>query len=278
MTRGLFKCHTLVIYCHLIEVSRSNFGAEMLGAGWSFQILFPRSMDQSGYIFVASSSFPFFMRSLFGLLMASFGAFWLFSVACGMVQEFRRTERFKWIVAIMSFLLFFGAGGFFATMLSGTGVLKLPTSREWPAGYVKGVITAEDGTHIVPLIPSGRIQTYDAQWRFIRGWNIDIGHGFELQSSPNRVIEVFSESGIHLCSFTEEGYLIPLTTTLPEPFSEQSMVVPTSFWLWPFSSPFLSWGVMVIGFAGIAILRKIGRKGSALEGTGKETGVSGVGL
>jgi hypothetical protein len=35
------------------------------------------------------------------------------------------------------------------------------------------------------------------------------------------------------------------------------VVVPTSPLLWVFSSPFLSWGLAVIGFVGLAILKKI---------------------
>jgi hypothetical protein len=58
--------------------------------------------------------------------------------------------------------------------------------------------------------------------------------------------------------------LIAPGRVLPESFATlpkgQSVVVPTSPLLWVFSSPFLSWGVMVIGFVGMAILKKIDRR------------------
>jgi len=101
------------------------------------------------------------MSSLFNLFIALFAGFWLFLAARGMARQFKQADRFKWIVAGMYFLIFIGASGFFAAALSATGVFKLPTSREWLAGYVSGVVTAADGKYIVPLVPSGRVQLYD---------------------------------------------------------------------------------------------------------------------
>jgi hypothetical protein len=215
--------------------------------------------ETSRGIFVAS------MGSLFGLFLALFAGFWLFLAGRGMAREFKKADRFKWIVAVMYLLILIGASGFFAAALSATGVLKLPTYREWPAGYVSGVVTAADGKYIVPLVPSGRVQLYDSQWHFIRGWNVAAGGGdFKVQYSPNAVIEVFTARGEHHYSFTEDGHLVSSTRILPDTFSSlptgQSVVVPTSPLLWVFSSPFLSWGVMVIGFVGMAILKKIDRR------------------
>jgi hypothetical protein len=87
-------------------------------------------------------------------------------------------------------------------------------------------------------------------------------YGFSFRSARRAVRRVRAALG---CSrqgtFTEDGYLIASTTALREALSAlpqgQSVVVPTSPLLWVFSSPFLSWGVALIGFAGIVILRKI---------------------
>jgi hypothetical protein len=122
------------------------------------------------------------MGSLFGMLVALFAGFWLFFAARGMAREFKRADRFKWIVGVMYFFVLIGASGFFAAALSAVGIFKLPSSREWPAGYVSGVVTTPDGKYIVPLVPSGRVQLYDSQWHFIRGWNVDAGGGdFKVQ-------------------------------------------------------------------------------------------------
>jgi hypothetical protein len=202
------------------------------------------------------------MKSLFNLFIALFAGFWLFFVSRYLVRQFNRGNRFRWIVAILSILVLIGGGGFFAAGLSATGVIKLPASREWPAGYVSGVVTTGHGDYIVPLVPSGRVQLYDAQWHFIRGWNVDAAGGdFKVEYSPDALIEVFTARGNHHYSFTGEGRLIVPARILPETFASlprgDSVVVPTSPLLWVFSSPFLSWGVAVIGFIGLAALKKI---------------------
>jgi hypothetical protein len=205
------------------------------------------------------------MRSLFNWLIVLFAGFWFFLAARGMARDFKRADRLRWTVAVMYFLILIGAGGFFAAALSAMGVLKLPTYREWPAGYVRGVVTAADGKYIVPLVPSGRVQLYDTQWHFIRGWNVDAGGGaFKVECSQDGLIEVVTARGNRHYSFTEEGHLVALTRILPETFASlptgEPVVVPTQALLWIFSSPFLSWAVAVIGFVGLAILKKIGSR------------------
>jgi hypothetical protein len=205
------------------------------------------------------------MRNLFGLLMAAFSAFWMFLCARGLARALRAPDRAKWIVGLTYLLVLVGAGGFFASALSATGIIKLPSSYEWPVGYVRGVVTTADGKHIVPLMPSGRLQIYDTQWHFMRGWNVDAGGGdFKVECSSDGRIEVFTARGERHYSFTEDGHLVASTRILPETFaslpSDDSVVVPTPPLLWVFSSPFLSWGLAVIGFVGLAILKKMGSR------------------
>jgi hypothetical protein len=85
------------------------------------------------------------MRSLFNWLITLFAGFWLFLAARGMGRDFKRADGLRWTVVVMYSLILIGAGGFFAAALSATGVLKLPTYREWPGGYVRGVVIATDG-------------------------------------------------------------------------------------------------------------------------------------
>lgn len=205
------------------------------------------------------------MHNPFGLFLALFAAFWLFLAARGMAKELNAPERTKWIKGTMYLLILIGAGGFFAAALSATGVIKLPPAYEWPAGYVRGVVSTGDGKHIVPLTPSGRLQIYDSHWHFIRGWNVDAGGGeFKVQCSSNDEVEVFTARGEHHYSFTQDGRLLS-SEGLSQPFASppnegQSVVVPTSTLLWIFSSPFLSWGVAVVGFVGLAVLKKMGHR------------------
>jgi hypothetical protein len=165
----------------------------------------------------------------------------------------------------MGFLVIIGSAGFFAEMLSAEGLIKLPNSSEWPAGYVTGVKRTADGKYVVPLVPEGRVQVYDSRWHFLRGWNVDpLGGEFKVTPTPSGMIEVFTARGGRRCSFTENGDLIS-DASMSEPYDSlpnngQSVLVPTSPLLWVFSGPFVSWGVAVVGFIGLAVVNKYARR------------------
>jgi len=187
--------------------------------------------------------------------------FWLFIAVRGVIRGTRRPGRPNWTVVILYLLLAIGGEGFFAQALCATGVIKPRSSFQWPAGYVSGVVATEDGNQIVPLTPVSRIQIYDSQWHFITGWYVNTGGGdFKVQPSPEGMIEVFTARGRRHYSFTQDGHLIS-SEGYSADFSSltggESLVVPTSPFLWIFSSPFLSWGVGAIGLIGLVITKKI---------------------
>jgi hypothetical protein len=203
------------------------------------------------------------LRYPFAFLVVAFFGLWLFSFIRGEPWQFSATAVSMWLVVLMCLLVVIGLGGVVASVLSALGPLRLPATYEWPAGYVRGVITTTDGKHIVPLWPSGRVQIYDSQWHFIRGWNVDAWGGyFDVQSSSEGVIEVLTYRGDRHYSFTEEGKLISSKrSSEPLPLlsnTGRSVVVPTRLLLWVFSSPILSGATAVIGFAGLEALNKIG--------------------
>lgn len=203
------------------------------------------------------------MVSSFGIFFALIACAWLFLAGLEIVRQVKRGDRVNWLVMISGLFLIVGAGGFFAAGLSALGVLTLPESFEWPSGYVRGVVQTQDGKYVVPHIPAGRVQLYDSQWHFIRGWHVDASGGdFTVASLPSGEIVVFTARGHQRLTFTENGKLT-LATTLPESFvlpePGRYIVVPTSPLLWIFSSPFLSWGIALIGIVGLRAARKFPR-------------------
>ena len=106
------------------------------------------------------------MPSFFGVFVALFAGVWLFLVGRGVLKDLKRSEKTRWIAGVAGLLILVGAGGFFASGLAALDVVKVPGSVEWPAGYVNGVVTTADGKYVVPLMPAGRVQLYDSQWRF----------------------------------------------------------------------------------------------------------------
>ncbi len=202
------------------------------------------------------------MHSPFGWALLIFAGFWLFLAGRGVAKDFKGRGAKKVAVGVMGLFVLIGAGGFFTSALSAIGILKLPASVEWPAGYVSGVVQMADGGYVVPLVPCGRVQIYDSQWRFLRGWNVDAeGGDFKVESAPTGTIVVLTARGERRYSFTADGDLIS-NDALAQPYDSVpatgTMVrVPTSPLLWVFSSPFLSMGLAVIGFAGLAVVRKL---------------------
>ncbi|HSY31439.1 MAG TPA: hypothetical protein VLA42_05580 [Verrucomicrobiae bacterium] len=201
------------------------------------------------------------MRLLFDLLLVLFAGFWLFQVSRGIRRSLKRGEKTNWVVAAMGLLVLTGFGGFFAAALAAEGILKLPNSFEWPAGYVEGVKTLPDGKSVVPLEPSGRLQIYDPNWRFLRGWHVDAHAGrFRVECPSSGLIEVYTGRGNHHYTYKENGQMVS-SMTYSEGFSwppeEGSyIVVPTTPIGWVFSSPFISWSAGVLGFIGLALVKK----------------------
>jgi len=192
------------------------------------------------------------MGSLFGWIVAAFAATWMaLAIGCFSRQS-KRGDPFNWIVWLGGLFVVLGAAGFFGAMLSSAGMLSLPPSFEWPPGYVSGVVTLPGGSRAVPLEPSGRLQIYDPDWRYQRGWQIAAEGGpFKIVTAQPEKIEVYTLRGRHHFTYSEDGQLLA-NETYTQPYglvlSEgSSQVVPTFPLLWPFSSPFLSVGLVVIG-------------------------------
>jgi len=192
------------------------------------------------------------MSSLFGWIMTVFAVTWIALAIRGISRQSRRGERFNGLVWVGGFLVVLGAAGFFGTALTSLGIVKPPASFEWPPGYVNGVVTSANGVRIVQLGPSGRIQVYGPDWRYLRGWQVAAEGGpFKIVTSQPEKVEVYTLRGRRHFTYSEAGELLA-TDTYAQPYDSlptggRSQVVPTFPLLWPFSSPFLSWGLIVIG-------------------------------
>jgi len=121
-------------------------------------------------------------------------------------------------------------------------------------------MTFQDGTHVVPLTPSSRIQVYDRNWRFLRGWRVAVNGGnFKLRPEGEDIVEVFIARGNTRYVFSRSGDVL-LRGSYSAGFSPEldgeSIFVPTQPWLMVFSSPFLSWAVIAIGGVMLVVLHR----------------------
>ncbi len=168
----------------------------------------------------------------------------------------RRKQRGRvraWTAAGGTFLAA-GIVGFLGTALAGAGGLGwLPSSFEWPVGLAAGVVVTGDG-FLVPHQPSGRLQVYDADWDFVRGWWVDAGGGsYKITAVDDGEIEVVTARGNRRYRFDLEGRLrwteVYVHGGAYDAFPElgELHLVPTAPWLWAFSHPFFSLATAGLG-------------------------------
>jgi hypothetical protein len=189
------------------------------------------------------------------LLVLILGAWIIFGLTSfGAAQK--ETGLSRLIKSLAAILLIVGALGFFGSGLSATGGLNwLPQSFEWPVGTVSGVVSTPDHFFAVPLTAPGRVQIYDSDWKFIRGWHVDAGGGtFKLKVGGTNQLEVITARGQWHYVFNLNGGLQSrehYTTGAYSAFSSEgkSYTVPTAPWLWVFTGPFYSWLCAMAGFA-----------------------------
>jgi hypothetical protein len=184
-----------------------------------------------------------------------FTAFFLFiCLTPPFMRRFRTREIWPWALAA-SILMTYGAAGFYAGVLSTAGLFDRIPSFEYPIWHADDVITLTDGTHVVPHKPSSRIQLYDRDWRFMRGWRVRSGGGdFRILNASDDRIEVFIERGDFRDTFDRNGNRLDVESDVSGrpgtlPASSQRATLRTAPWLWPFSSVGLASLIWMVGLA-----------------------------
>ncbi|MHC4118414.1 MAG: hypothetical protein ACYSWO_13010 [Planctomycetota bacterium] len=165
---------------------------------------------------------------------------------------------------LTSACLTIGALGFFGASLSATGGLDwLPDTFEWPVGNADNVLITNDGTYIVPHPESGRIQIYNADLEFQRGWPIKSNGGeFKLSPSANGEFDVYVARSDHKYHYDIYGKL--LSTGIYEsgeyakiPDYGENFKIPTPVYLYVFTHPFASLFVAAMGIFLLSKARKL---------------------
>jgi hypothetical protein len=170
----------------------------------------------------------------------------------------------KPVQAIFLFLLIAGFLCFLAPSALIASYDILPTSFERPIGYADNVIMTKDRLYIVPHTPSGRIQIYDSDWKFIRGWRVR-GYGGDFTVMPfdesTKQIEVITARGNSKYHFDLTGNELSKETYLPNSYTSYPKTgnlvwVATPFWLVPLSHPIIAWSLGVLGMLGLRLSMK----------------------
>jgi hypothetical protein len=177
------------------------------------------------------------------------------------------------IRVIAGFALVYGALTFLAQAFSAAGGARfLPASFEWPLATVSGVVKDSAGHYIAPHTPSGRIQVYDKNKEYLRGWTINADGGlFKLHMTADDLIEVYTARGSHDYVFREDGTIVREGTYAPKSYSSLPGVSPrterfkTPVILFPFSYPFAGWALGALGIFCLIILDKTKKRKNTEE-------------
>ena len=177
------------------------------------------------------------------------------------VRVVRSQKKLTWksgINFLASGCLVVGAFGFFGTVLSGVGALNwLPPSFEWPIGETKGALVRADGIIVAPHMPSGRIQIYNGDLEFQRGWYVPASGGnFRLAPIGHETFHVYTIRGnktlvydIYGSLLSSEKFEAGIQPRLRR--AREIVEIPTPIYLKVFVHPFIPW---IVGAVGILLL------------------------
>ncbi|MDZ4858148.1 MAG: hypothetical protein SGI88_04135 [Candidatus Hydrogenedentes bacterium] len=172
----------------------------------------------------------------------------------------------RWVTAIGCVFVIVGALCFFAPLISCLGGLDwLPSTFEWPIGLAKGVIATESGLRVVPHAPSNRVQVYEADWRYLRGWRVDAAGGaIALRPAEDGNFDVFTARGSRHYVYTVDGALLSTGESAKYPGDlGLSVFVPTPWWAVPLTHPFGGWAIAAAGLIAVVIADRGGKKDAA---------------
>lgn len=150
--------------------------------------------------------------------------------------------------------------GCFAFFAQGGGLKFVGESFEWPMVTTAGAVENARGQRFVPLTAAGRIQVYDSEGEFVRGWFIPAsGGGFKLHVTTSDHLEVFTVRGDRRLVYAAEGTLLS-----DDHYREDYAQLPTgpvcrvdrrgAWYLWPLAHPWLAMLPSFAGLGGLMVL------------------------
>lgn len=176
------------------------------------------------------------------------------------IQISRTAKTGRYLNAVAWCMTFTGVFGFVFFGIAALGGSKwLASDFEWPAAISTGVVYV-DGEYYVPH-PSSRIQVYDEDWSFLRSFYVPSDGGiFAISKGVGQNITVHTARGQYVRQYARDGQLLKQRRYAYDyPDSGVLLVVPTPWYLWPFSHPYGFWLIAMIGILLHVALDKIRR-------------------
>jgi hypothetical protein len=111
---------------------------------------------------------------------------------------------------LASILLFtLGLVGWCSGPLMSSGVIPIGAETELPPALPQSVAVDSQGRVYLAVAFFSRVQQYDADGTFLRGWSVEAGRGtFRLRTNEAGQLEVFVSRGDRLLTFGVDGELL----------------------------------------------------------------------
>ncbi len=208
------------------------------------------------------------MRVISILLLWLIGVAW---VACGVsIALAALLDRSRRMTRARRILRFLGGCGIclsglasFGQALASRRTMPFFISSEWPVGCAWGVVRDSAGRYVVPQPYINRVQIYDAQRRYLRGWFLP----YPIQLTTLHLldgdrIEVFARYGERLV-YSEDGVLLESGRSSTEYYNAamqsahaERVCMPTPLLLWPLTSPLIAVVILLMGVLAVAMAER----------------------
>ncbi len=183
-----------------------------------------------------------------------FGIMMTWIVIAVFFVEWKKASGLKLVVQLASSaFLIVGGLGFFGAAIASTGGLNwLPISLEWPLTHSSNAVRLDSGEYVVPHEGAGRVQVYDENLEFIRGWSAKSdGGSFVLVSSTENQFFVVTARGNRRDKYDALGTWVSASTYSgdypPAGVANVYVELEVNPLLWPFMHPFVAWLYAAIG-------------------------------
>jgi hypothetical protein len=168
----------------------------------------------------------------------------------------------RWAYGASGVVACYGVFSFFAQAAAASGGLSfLPSSLEFPVWRPDRAVRDTAGRTIVGLVPSGRIQVYDASGRFERGWFVPASGGdFVIAPPVDGHVTVLTQRNVLRLVYDESGTLLSREarqsgTLVRAASAELPSGIAAPIVAWPLASPALALAVAVAGMLGVWLWR-----------------------
>lgn len=145
-----------------------------------------------------------------------------------------------------------GCGSFMVPFLFVSGFDPLTTETEYPVSSSQEALLHPSGFRVAAIEHIGRIQIYDSQSEFIRGWSVDAGGGtFKAELIDEDTFRVVTARGNQLMIYALDGTLLETSQYIGRYIDEKQPMVrldaAAPWYFWPLTHPFKAWFIAAFG-------------------------------